>query len=187
MTRIPVTLAVDDISAFAKALRRQIEASTSVPSHVELLNMLARSAGHRNFQHLRASGRAAPAGPSSSSDPGPPPAEAEPDLARVERVLGHFDAAGQLLRWPARRSHQELALWALWSAFPADISLDDATVKRFLAARHAFGDHALLRRELVDMKLLARTIDGRDYRRIERRPPPDALALIGRLAAGGNS
>ena len=47
---------------------------------------------------------------------------------------------------------------------------------------HRFGDHALLRRELVDRGLFTRTIDGREYRRIESRPPPDAREVIRRLA-----
>ncbi|MCX5497748.1 DUF2087 domain-containing protein [Kaistia dalseonensis] len=176
MTRIPVPFAVDDISTFAKTLRKQFEARDAPPSHVELLNMLARSVGHRNFQQLRARAKIEP------TDPAPPSPEPQADLARVERVLRHFDGEGRLLRWPSRRSHQEFALWALWSRFPASVSLDDAAVKAFLATRHAFGDHALLRRELVDAGLVIRTADGRDYRRVERRPPPDALALIARIA-----
>ena len=50
-----------------------------------------------------------------------------------------------------------------------------------LEATHLFGDHALLRRELVDGGWLTRKRDGSDYRRIEREPPPEALALLQRL------
>jgi hypothetical protein len=41
----------------------------------------------------------------------------------------------------------------------------------------------LLRRELCDHDLLTRTADGRQYRRVERPPSPEALALIRHLAA----
>ncbi|MCX5480941.1 DUF2087 domain-containing protein [Kaistia geumhonensis] len=178
MTRTPIALPVGDVSTFAKSLRKQIETHDGAPTHVELLNMLARSAGYRNFQQLRAHAPAeAPVGGAA------PLAAPQADAALVARVFGHFDDAGRLIRWPSRRSHQILALWAIWSMFPAGVSLDDAAVKGFLADRHSFGDHALLRRELVDMGLLVRTPDGRDYRRIERQPPPDALALIRQLSA----
>lgn len=43
-----------DISAFARALGRQLQAREAPPSHLEVMNMLARAAGYRNFQHLRA-------------------------------------------------------------------------------------------------------------------------------------
>jgi hypothetical protein len=46
---------------------------------------------------------------------------------------------------------------------------------------HRFGDSALLRRELFDGGWVSRTPDGSDYRRIEREPPPEALALIQHL------
>ncbi len=178
MTRTPIAFSVDDISALAKSLRKQCEGRDTLPGHVELLNMLARSAGHQNFQQFRS--LAAPSQPAAEA---PRPAPIGPDLALVERVLRHFDGDGRLIRWPARRSQQLLCLWALWAAFPARESLDDSDVKALLARRHSFADHALLRRELVDMGLLARTADGRDYRRIEREPPADARALIRALSA----
>jgi hypothetical protein len=36
----------------------------------------------------------------------------------------------------------------------------------------------LIRRELVNMGLLTRTRDCRLYRRVEKRPPPEARELI---------
>jgi len=36
----------------------------------------------------------------------------------------------------------------------------------------------LLRREMIECKMLTRTLDGREYRRVERKPPTIALALI---------
>ncbi len=178
MTRIPIALPIGDLSTFAKSLRKQIQTHDGPPTHVELLNMLARSAGYQNFQQLRARAPAE-SPPVGEQDPRPVP---EADVALIARAIGHFDEKGQLIRWPSRRSHQVLALWALWSAFPTGVSLDDAAVKTFITARHRFGDHALLRRELVDLGLLTRTIDGRDYRRIEREPPPDARGLIRQLS-----
>ena len=54
---------------------------------------------------------------------------------------------------------------------------------RILAGTHLFGDPVLLRRELCDLGLLWRTPDCRAYRRVERRPPPEALELLRRVRA----
>ena len=40
MSRIPLPLAVDDITAFARSLRTRLTASQAAPSHLELLNWL---------------------------------------------------------------------------------------------------------------------------------------------------
>ena len=58
MSRTVFPLYAGDISAFARSLNNQITASEQPPSHLELLNMLARSAGYRNYQHLRAHAQA---------------------------------------------------------------------------------------------------------------------------------
>jgi hypothetical protein len=181
MSRTPLPLVASDISAFAKSLRGQLAGLTAAPSHVELLNMLARSTGYRNFQHFRAQAVACGRLDEQASGDGWEPV----DYRRVERVAGHFDQNAVLLRWPARRSHQELCLWELWSRFEAGRSYGEKAVNAVLEARHGFGDHALLRRELCDAGLLSRTRDGRDYRRVEVRPSAEGAALIRHLAGRG--
>lgn len=176
MSRIPLPLIAEDISLFAKSMRAQLAGLTAVPGHVELLNMLARSAGHRNFQHLRADTAAC------ARLASPPQQPVAVDYRRVERVAGHFDANALLVRWPAKRSHQQLCLWWLWSQLPSGQCYPEAQANALLQALHGFGDHALLRRELCDGGLMSRTRDGYSYRRIERKPPADAAALIRHLA-----
>ena len=54
-SREMVPLLAADVSTFCKNLRLQLAgAGHAAPSHVALLNMLARSAGYRNYQMLRA-------------------------------------------------------------------------------------------------------------------------------------
>lgn len=110
MSRTVIPLQTQDVSSFAKALRAQLLERTAAPSHVELLNMLARAVGRRNFQDLKAQADETPVPPQPSSDP--------VDRKAVERTVRCFDAAGRLLRWPARRGDQILALWVLWSKIP---------------------------------------------------------------------
>jgi hypothetical protein len=54
MPRLQLAYEVADISALARSLRDGLGKLERMPGHVELLNLLARSAGFRNFQHFRA-------------------------------------------------------------------------------------------------------------------------------------
>lgn len=168
-----------DISAVARSLRGQLVNCDHPPGHVELLNMLARSTGYRNFQHFRAqfAARARLDGP----EPAPQPAPV--DYVQIQRLTRFFDATGRLIRWPSKFSHRAPCLWVVWSKLPPRRVFTEREINRQLQAVHLFGDHALLRRELCDSGLAARTTDGSEYRRVERQPPPEALALIRHLNA----
>ncbi|WP_298832925.1 DUF2087 domain-containing protein [uncultured Piscinibacter sp.] len=180
MTRTDVPLHAADISSFAKALGRDLKAAHErlqrPPGHVELLNMLARAAGHRNFQSLKAQ----PAAPLPES---PEPAATLTDTAA--KALRQFDAHGRLVRWPIRFSVQRLMLWGLWMRFDGKRRYSEREVNELLKAWHLFGDHCTLRRELVAMKLLARTDGGAEYRKLPRRPDAEAVALMRALRGRG--
>lgn len=176
MSRTLLPFQTEDLSAFARALGGQLRDCGHVPGHVELLNMLARAGGCRNFQHFRAQAAA------RAALEAPPVAEPPVDYVRLRRSLRLFDTDGRLLHWPPKLRERTLCLWVLWAAIPARRGLSEKEVNRLLDERHGFGDYALLRRWLVDMGLVERTRDGSVYRRIERRPPPEARALIGLLA-----
>jgi hypothetical protein len=178
MPRTIFPIAVSDISAFAKSLRDQIDRLDHKPSHVEMLNLLSRSAGFRNYQHFRAT--APPAAPISSFDPVAEP-ERQPDERRVMHTLRVFDRDGNITRWPGKRSQQQLCLWCLWSKIPRGQSFTERQISAFLDTLHLFGDAALLRRDLFDLGLVTRNRDGSDYRRVERKPPPEMRSLLSRL------
>lgn len=172
MTRTALPFATKDVSALARSLQRELAAHDGAPGHVQLLNMLSRSAGYRNFQHYRAQHAA---GARLDAAPAAP----EPvDNRQVERVLRCFDADGRMTRWPAKTGDQRLALWVLWSRLDPEAVMTEREITAWLKARHDFGDPALLRRELVNTGLVIRTLDCREYRRVERKPPGEALALI---------
>lgn len=181
MSRTLLPYQAHDLSALARILKRELDqrekaSGTGNPSHVEWLNILVRAVGFRNYQHFKAEAEArGAAGPVPKVEAPPEPAV---DMRRVEAAARCFDADGVLTRWPAKTVHQQLCLWRLWSIFPADREMSEKEVNAILKAHHLFGDHALLRREMFNQKLLDRTPDCSVYRRIERRPPPDALAVI---------
>lgn len=188
MSRTLLPFHSEDISALARSLKGQLASCNEPPSHLELLNMLAKAGGYRNFQHYRAeiSARDLPeTRPEPVPVPAPEPVDAAPpvDAARMRRLERLFDAGGRLTLWPSKRSHQELCLWVIWSKLPARKVMTEKEVNQVLKDNHLFGDHPLLRRWLCDYGMLDRTRDGREYRRIEKRPPADALELIHRTGA----
>lgn len=187
-----------DMSALARALRRQWPAASGLPSHVEMLNILARSVGFRNLQHYSSAHKALAstqgAALAAAADSAPAEVEhveqivAKPshdptDKVRVEKLARHFDADGRLERWPSKLNLQRPCLWALWWRLPQQGQFSEREISELLKNLHGFGDHALLRRELVNNRLLGRMHDGSAYWRIEQSPPTEALALIQYLAA----
>jgi hypothetical protein len=170
VTRDTLPLSVADLAVFARNLRR--DWPDAPPGHLTLMNLLARAGGFRNYQHLRANALAA----GRLSRPMP-----LVDHVEVERLLRHFDAEGRLIRWPARTAVQHKVLWVLWSHLPRGVSMTERQISARLNDWHLFGDAAIIRRTLLEQGLIARSADCTDYRRIEREPSADTLALIRRL------
>ncbi|WP_318652870.1 DUF2087 domain-containing protein [Pseudomonas sp. PDM18] len=177
MSRQRLPYYAPDISDLAKSLARQLDESPERPGHVELLNLLARTVGFRNFQALRASHQAQTRLTREAE------LAAVVDFCLVEQWRRYFDDAGCLQRWPKKHSHREACLWVLWSRLPARQRWNERELNERLRAQECLGDHLLLRRALVDGGWLARTEDGGEYWRIERRPPVELSALLSCLPA----
>lgn len=177
MTREAVPLVAPDVGAFARALGRSLaerHASKPVPpGHVELLNLLARAAGHRSYQGLRAAARLPAPAPSADAVP------AAPALTPAARkALTQFDAAGRLVRWPHKYSVQRLAMWVLWTQFDGKRVYTEREVNEVIKRWHTWGDHVTLRRELINHRLLTRKSDGSEYRKLPARPDDEARWLL---------
>ena len=74
-----------------------------------------------------------------------------------------MDQDGRLTQWPTKQSHKEQAFAYLLSKLEAGRTYSEAEINAVLNCWHTFGDPALLRRELFDNKLLARSKDGARY------------------------
>jgi hypothetical protein len=175
MSRLALSLEVADLSSFARSLRDQLDKHEHTPRHVELLNMLCRAAGFRNYQHFRADAEA------RHRLAAPKEVKPVPDHRLIEKVARHFDGEGRLLRWPSRTPHLDLCLWALWARIPSGRVLTEREVNDLLNRWHVFGDPAVLRRAMFEAGLVDRTQDGRRYRRIEQKPPVELSVLLARV------
>jgi hypothetical protein len=162
MPRQTQQITIEDLSTFTKSLRATLLQQDDFPSHAKMLSLVAKAAGYDNYQHLKADA--------------PTPHAAKPPRG-IARALRVFES-GLMTRWPKQTSVQGLCLWAFWAKLPANHDMTEAEVNAVLKAGHSFGDHALLRRSLIDHRLVTRTKDGRTYRRIEQAPSADALSVI---------
>lgn len=176
MTKSPLPLTIGDLSQFTRHLARQL--GDAAPSHLTLMNMLARAGGYQNHQHLRSS---TAAGVRLAQSAVPSEQTNATDQRLIERTLAQFDDAGRLRQWPSRRSVQTLALFVLWSRIPAATAISEKDINTRLNEMHSFEDPATLRRTMISCGLLQRERDGSNYQRREQAPPPEALALISRL------
>lgn len=169
MTRTLVPFARPDVSSLAKSLKHLLDerhaAGKAPPSHVELLNLLARVGGLRNFATLKAG-----AGPATKA--------VEPLGATARKALLQFDAERKLVRLPNKYSVQRMVMWPLWTQFAARRDYTEKEVSAILNAQHTFGDPATLRRELVNMKLLGRESDCSRYWKLPARPDPETRAFL---------
>ncbi len=164
MPRDTISITIDDLSVFTKTLRNKLKQHDGLPGHATMLGLVAKSAGYDNFQHLKAEKVATTA-------------FVPTEKKRMERALRVFEN-GTMTRWPKQNSVRELCLWVFWAALPAREDMTEKQVNALLTARHNFKDHALLRRALVDLKMVTRRPDGSIYRRVELAPPEDAGFLI---------
>lgn len=196
--RQTVPLWAPDSSALAKALRSQLLAYAQsqgatteqvIPSHLALLNMLARAAGHRNHQSLRTQAAAAPrplAQPSTAPEvPAPRPVmpNTQPMAAGAAKALKQFDELGRLVRWPQKFSVQRVAMWGLWLRFDSGRIYTEGEVNDTLKAWTTYGDHVTPRRELVQMGLLARKPDCSAYWKESQQPNDEVHAVLQALRA----
>lgn len=166
MSSQPIPLVIEDVSQFARALRKLWPEEP--PGHANMLGLVAKAAGYRNHQTLKADlGIAPPEAPLSDLE-----------QRRLRDALRVFDLAGHMTRWPQKTMVQGLCLAAFWAALPARRHLEESEVNACIKTGEVFGDHVLIRRALIEHNMVTRDIDGRNYRRVERRPSPLERLLI---------
>lgn len=182
MTRLLLPLSVPDLSSFAKNLKTNLDARHAEgmppPSHLELLNLLSRAAGQRNYQTLRASAAHAAPLAVAETTPTETPIALGVLTPTVRKTLMQFDAAGRLVRLPNKLSVQQMAMWWMWTQFAVRRKYSEKDVNQVLNAHHTFGDQATLRRELINMKLMGRKSDCSEYWKEPVRPSTEVQDFL---------
>ena len=189
--QVIIPFVVADISALAKSLRAAIAGVDAAPTQVQMLNWLAKAAGHQNYQSLRAQASAvtraidAASNAASAAKTVKPAAskatkfESETVLsAHAAKALTQFDTDGKLTRWPYKFAVQRVAMWGLWIQFDSKRRYTEKEVNSVLNAWHLYGDHATLRRELINMDLLARKPDCSVYWKQPKVPGDEVRAFL---------
>ena len=84
----------------------------------------------------------------------------------AEEIKSYLDEGNRLKEWPSKRNKaksQQLVLEYMASKFSHDAKYTEKEVNALLNQYHTFNDPAMLRREMVERKLLARMRDGSAY------------------------
>ncbi len=186
-----IPFAVADISALAKSLRAAFDGVGASPSQVQMLNWLAKAAGHQNYQSLRAQSSVAPSPIDTASNTAEAAKSTKPAAGKVTKseseaalsahaakALTQFDTDGKLTRWPYKFAVQRIAMWGLWIRFDSKRRYTEKEVNSVLNAWHLYGDHATLRRELINMDLLARKPDCSVYWKRPQVPGDEVRAFL---------
>lgn len=96
-------------------------------------------------------------------------------------IASYLDVAGRVTAWPSKRNNrhkQGLVLQYLATYFQEGRTYSEAEVNAVIKQHHTFGDHALLRRELVERGFLRRTRDCSQYwRETSQSPIPREMRL----------
>lgn len=81
----------------------------------------------------------------------------------MEKWKHYLDAAGRVTVWPAKRDARAGVLRYLGAGLEFGRYYTEKEINVYLDTRHTFGDHFLLRREMVDAGILCRVADGSRY------------------------
>lgn len=78
-------------------------------------------------------------------------------------IKNFIDNTGKIKSWPSKHDLKVQVLEYLADKFEYDRFYNEKEVNSIIDSYHTFGDYFLLRRELIDHKLLSRTRDGSRY------------------------
>lgn len=74
-----------------------------------------------------------------------------------------LDDSGKIKRWPKQKDYRQLVLEYLADKFEYDRKYSEKEVNAIIQKWHTFDDYFLLRRELIESRLMLRTRSGSEY------------------------
>ncbi|MDT8717114.1 DUF2087 domain-containing protein [Clostridium sp. 19966] len=85
----------------------------------------------------------------------------------MNSVNNYLDKEGKIKVWPSKHDSRLLVLEYLADKFQYNHFYSEKEVNNIIENYHTFEDYFLLRRELIESKLLSRTRNGAKYWRTE--------------------
>tara|TARA_B100000965_G_C19288720_1_gene624858 strand:- start:450 stop:719 length:270 start_codon:yes stop_codon:yes gene_type:complete len=83
------------------------------------------------------------------------------------KLENFLDKNGKVNNWPAKRNSKLEVAKYVAGKFDEDRFYSEKEVNKIIDQWHTFGDYFMLRREMVDHKLLARERDGSKYWKVK--------------------
>jgi len=85
-------------------------------------------------------------------------------MENMENNLHKFlDDSGKIKIWPKQKEYKRLVLEYLADKFEYDRKYSEKEVNAIIQEWHTFDDYFLLRRELIESRLMLRTRSGSEY------------------------
>ncbi|WP_271712886.1 DUF2087 domain-containing protein [Anaeromicropila herbilytica] len=85
----------------------------------------------------------------------------------MKNIDNYIDKDGKIKIWPSKHESKYQILLYLVENFEYNHFYTEKEVNMIIKDHHTFGDFFLLRRELIEKKLLKRTDDGAKYWRVD--------------------
>ncbi len=85
-----------------------------------------------------------------------------------DNIHKFLDENGRIKRWPKQKEYRLIALEYLAGKFEYNRKYSEKEVNAIIQQWHTFEDYFLLRRELIESKLMLRTRSGSEYWRADR-------------------
>lgn len=167
-----ISINIPDISGFAKLLKKEIDTKNGNLSHVEILNIIARICGNKNFQQLRAS--TIP----NSEVPNMVLEDEEKANANLKKLKRYLNENFQVKTLPSKLSQQELIIYYIWAFIEKNKIFNEIELNKYLNKFHTFGDCALLRRYMFEYGLLSRSKDCSDYKKLFPKIPKSMFKIV---------
>lgn len=171
MPKENISINIPDVSGFAKAIKKEIDQKSGNLSHVEILNIIARTSGHKNFQQLRQNSIT----PQENIDFNEDIEKAQKNLNKLKRYLNENF---QVKTLPSKLSQQELIIYYIWEFIDENKVFSEIELNKYLNRFHTFGDSALLRRYMFEYGLLSRSKDCLDYKKLKPEIPKPIIKII---------
>lgn len=85
------------------------------------------------------------------------------EIENQKKMTNYYNIDGKLIQYPSKKALRELALGKIATYFESEKKYTEKEVNIIISNHIAFNDIELIRRELIEMRILGRLRDGSEY------------------------